>query len=324
MTPRGIFIFAAFMQIAGAAVAQGQDAAVTAEKQAPIKSILPGAYGKIELRHSVARRMEGQDVTNDIPKLDIRPTLGSTFFNDRVDTSFTWIFRKTADTAKVSKLVLFNETKWNVVQGKYGDIGPYAVTYQSNDQSFSESYVGFDANLKRDVAIAGGTLAFSGYMEPLAVIRSGKSSAESKVNVRNDTGNDSFSLDNSGATDVEQRDPTIWNYSAVDTRFKPDAVEGFYVGLGVELAQKWDPKYSAKIVDGETRVENDGYATSAVTTNVFRLGYKVSDAVTVAGALRQNIGGYYGQGVGETSPDPTGYWGATRWESRLALQASLF
>jgi hypothetical protein len=211
-----------------------------------------------------------------------------------------------------------------LLQGKYGDIGPYAVTYQSNDQSFSQSYVGLDANLKKDVVISGGTLAFSGYVEPLAVLNSGKSSAENKVDVRNDTGNDNFALDDKGSTQIEQRDPTIWNYSAVETRFKPDAVKDFYVGLGIELSQKWEPKYVATTAGDDTDVENDGYATSALTSNVFKLGYKVSDAVTVAGALRQHTGGYYQQGVGESRPDPTGYWGATRWESRLALQATLF
>jgi hypothetical protein len=115
---RGIKVaLVALSALTGITTAQAQDAAVSAEKQAPIKSILPGSYGKVELRHSVARRMEGDEVTNDLPKMDVRPTLGSTFFDGRLDTSFTWIFRKTPDTAKVSKLILFNETKWNVLQG---------------------------------------------------------------------------------------------------------------------------------------------------------------------------------------------------------------
>lgn len=321
---RGIKLALAVLSLTGAATAQAQEPAISAEKQAPMKMILPGSYGKLEVRHSTTRRMEGDDVTNDVPKLDIRPTLGSTFFDGSLDTSFTWIFRKTADTAKVTKLVMFNESKWNVVQGKYGDFGPYAVTYQSNDQSFSDSYVGFDGNLKTDLALESGKLSFTGYVEPLAHLRSGKSSAESKVSVRNDTGKDSFALDETGSTEIEQRDPTLWNYSGVEARFRPNLLPSLYAGVGVDLSQKWEPKYAAKTIDGDTRVENDGYATSAITTNVFRLGYKVSDAVSIAGALRQNIGGYYQQGVGESRPDPTGYWGATRWESRLAVLATLF
>lgn len=318
------FAIAACLQLVGAAYARAQDAAVNAEKQAPIKSILPGAYLKMEVRHSVARRMESTDVTNDVPKIDVRPTIGSAFFDGKLDTSFTWIFRKTAETAKVTKLIMFNESKWSVFQTPNVDIGPYAVIYQSHDQSFSEAYVGLDASLKKDVTIAGGVLALSGYIEPLAVLHSGKSAAETRVNVRNETGNEAFALDSKGATDMEQRDATIWNFSAIEARMKPDAVKGAYLGLGIELSQKWDPKYAAKSADGDTRVEKSGYAATAVTTNVFRLGYKVSDSLTLAGAIRQNIGGYYDQGVGESRPDPTGYWAATRWESRLALQATLF
>lgn len=322
---RGInFVLTSLIALTGAVNAQAQEAAISAEKQAPLKTILPGSYGRLELRHSVARRMEGEEVTNDIPKLDIRPTLGSSFFDGRLDTSFTWIFRKTADTAKVSKLILFNESKWTVLQGKYGDIGPYALTYQSDGQSFSESYVGFDANLKRDLVATAGTFSLKGYMEPLAAIRSGKNSGENKVSVRNDTGNENFALSSPDSAEIEQRDPTLWNYSGVEARFKPNLLPELYVGLGVDLAQKWDPKYVATEDEGDTSVELDGYATSAVTTNVFRLGYKLSDSTTIAGALRQNIGGYYQQGVGEDRPDPTGYWGGTRWESRVALQATLF
>lgn len=315
-----LFAILAFLGVA----AKAQEAAISAEKQAPIKTTFPGSYGKLELRHSVARRMDGDSVTNDVPKLDVRPTLGSTFFDGKFDTSFTWIFRKTADSTKISKLILFNESKWTVLQGRYGDIGPYAVTYQSNDQSFSESYVGFDANLKKDVPITTGILALKGYMQPLAVLQSGKNSSDHKVNVRNDTGNDGFALDGGGNTEIEQRDPTLWNYSGAEAQYKPSVVQGLYVGLGVELSQKWQPKYVAKSVDNETRVEMDGYEATSLTTNVFKLGYKMSKTMTVAGAIRQNIGGYYEQGVGETKPDPTGYWGPTRWESRLALQATLF
>jgi hypothetical protein len=318
------FILTSLIALTGAVNAQAQDAATSAEKQAPLKTILPGSYGRLELRHSVARRMEGEEVTNDIPKLDIRPTLGSTFFDGRFDTSFTWIFRKAADTTAVKKLILYNESKWTLLEGRFGDIGPNALTYQSDDQSFNESYVGIDANLKRDFAADHGTITLSGYMGPAAAIRSGKDSQENKVSVRNDTGNDNFALDSTGSTEIEQRDPTLWNYSGVQARFKPSLLPEFYVGLGVDLAQKWDPKYAASEVEGDTRVERVGYATSAVTSNVLKLGYKVSDDVTVAGALRQNVGGYYQQGLGEDSPDPTGYWGATRWESRLSLQATLY
>ena len=141
-----MFVLVSGLSFAGVATAEdtAATAPVSAEKQAPIKSILPGAYANVEVRHDTWREVDAEGKkTNDIPYMQFRPTLGTTLFDDKVDTAFTWVFKKAPDTNKVTKSYMMNVTQWKVIDEKLGNIGPYFEMYQTgNGQSFSDNMVG--------------------------------------------------------------------------------------------------------------------------------------------------------------------------------------
>src|SRR4051794_2181102 len=93
---KGMIALIAGVAFSGGASAPDQ-AAVSAEKQAPIKTLIPGAYDKVEVRHDVLRQMNKDTVDDDVRQVNVRPTLGLTMFNDAVDTSFTYVFKHSAD-----------------------------------------------------------------------------------------------------------------------------------------------------------------------------------------------------------------------------------
>src|SRR4051812_13415513 len=107
----------ALLGLALASVATAQDnASVSAEKTSGIKTIVPGAYGKLEVRHTTLQEnLEGTDGNvNNIPALSFRPTLGTTLFDGKVDTNFTWIFTKKPDVVPVARSYFYNITTWTV------------------------------------------------------------------------------------------------------------------------------------------------------------------------------------------------------------------
>ncbi len=313
---------AAVMAFSSSAFAQ--QAAVSASNVSPVKALIPGAYARLELRHVTSSKFDAQqDMVSQVPQLQIRPTIGASFFDERVDTSFVWVFTRKAENAAIQRATLFNESKWNVLKGEAGDLGPYALIYQDHGNSYGEAYVGLDGNLTKTIKLGAGDLTFKGNFEPLALFRSAKTASTDKVEVRNGTGNSAFSLTGSGDTKIEQRTPTLYNATALEAGLKPSIAQKFYVGLGLELTQKWQPKYVARTEDGVTSADEDGYATSVQTTNLFKVRYKASDRISVAGTVRQNLAGYYEEGITTTKPDPTGGWANTRWETRLAVTADL-
>ncbi len=325
---KAIFVLVSSLSVAGVATAQDQ-AAVSAEKQSGIKTILPGAYGNIEMRHSTLRVMdEDNKVVNDVPSLTARPTLGSTFFNEKVDTAFTWVFRKKPDTTVVERYYLMNVTQIKAIDGKYGNIGPYFETYQKNGQSFEESYIGLYGELNKDLELAAGKVSFNGYSQPVGLFRDAHSAnlEANQIEPRNETSQETLSLtdDENGAT-IQQRDPSVFHFYGASAKFAPAAVKGFSVKGSVDLLNRYDPKYVTKETDdGDARTELDGYAVSGLTLNRIILGYKISDTLSVANQFRQYIGGIYGQSIDAQHADKTGQVGNYRFENRLQLTATLF
>ncbi len=325
---KAIFVLVSGLSVAGIASAQDQ-AAVSAEKQSGIKTLLPGAYANVELRHSTLRTVdEDNKVVNDVPAMQARPTVGSTFFNDKVDTAFTWVFKKSADTNFISKSYLLNITQIKAVEGKYGNIGPYFETYQSNGQSFNESDIGLYGELTNSFDLSAGKLALTAYTEPVGVFmdKHTASGDGNKIAPRNETSQEKLSLNEAGDDTIQQRDPTIANYYGVNAKFSPEALKGFSVKGAVDLLSQWKPKYATKETeDGETRTELTGYETRGFTMNRIILGYKISDTLSIANQFRQYIGGIYGTSIDSTHPDQSvAGVGTNRFENRLQLTATLF
>jgi hypothetical protein len=320
---KALFAVVAGMTVAG--VASAQDAATTtAEKKAPIQTLLPGAYANAEIRHSTKRSITEDDkVANDIPNLQLRPSLGTTLFDGMVDTSFNWIFIKRPDQVVIDKSTMYNATQWDLVQGKLGHIGPYAEIYPQTDGGYN-SLLGFYGELTPSFPVPGGELSTLAYVQPVAEYSSKNyADANQQMTPENKTERDSLSLNDEGTDTIEQRDSTIYNYTGGAVKYKPAAVAGFSVGLGVDFCQTWKPKYETKEVDGDLRTELSGYEATALSINKLTLGYKLTDKLSLSSQLRQNIGGFYGESVTTDRPDRTGNVGNTRWETRVSVIATI-
>ncbi len=331
---KAIFVLVSGLSLAGVAAAEDQPAAVTAEKAAPIKSILPGAYGNVEVRHSTLRLVDtdGKKV-NDIPALSVRPTLGTTLFDDKVDTAFTWVFKKAPDTNKITKSYLVNITQWKVLDGAIGNIGPYSEVYQANGASFNDALIGLSGELNKDFALPGATIALNGYWNPVAEYMDGHTNGgkDNQVATRNETSQEKLfltgSTDDADANKVQQRDPNLLNQYGASAKYKPEAVKGLSLGLGSDIINKFHPKYTTKeTASGEPRTEQDGYATSGLSITKIMVGYKLSDKVSLTGQFRQYTGGTYAKAIDSSHPDASGFLGGrdARFETRLQMVATLF
>jgi hypothetical protein len=314
------FSFGVIAAVVGVVMATSAQAQVKAEKSA-LRKAEENVYGRLETRHTTNRKMEGSEVTNDIPKLDARPTLGTVI--GKLDLSATTIFTKRADTTKIEKTVTYSELSYDLLSGKYGSIKPYAYTEMNpNSGNVNQHEIGADLDTSYAIPTTIGSVTLSAFQYTYGVFHSGK--GQPSVAVRNESGR-GLALAGDNQDEIKQRDPEVDSYTGVGVKLAPVAVPGLTVGLSNEVRKFWVPKYVAKDVAGDQRVELDGYRDSSGSITKFAVGYKLNDKVTLTNSLRHNVAGFYAQGIDDSNANGDKMAGLTsRWENRLILSATLF
>lgn len=307
--------------VAGVAISGSAFAQVAAQKSA-LRKAEEAIYGRIETRHTTVRQMNAKDeIVNDIPKLDARPTIGTVI--GKLDISGTTIFTKRADTTKIEKTVTYTELTYNMLEGAYGSIHPYAYTeLNPNSGNVSTHQIGADLDTSYAIPTVVGGVTLSAFQYTYGVFTSGKGQAD--VAVRNETGRGSLSLAGESEDQIKQRDPEIDSYTGVGVKLAPAALPGFTVGLSNELRNFWVPKYVAKDVEGDQTVQLDGYARNGVAISKFSMGYKINDKLNLTNSLRHYTKGMYEAALNTENTDAKQTGIGYRWENRLILTANVF
>lgn len=309
------------------ASATAQDAKLSAEKKAPLQQLLPGSYGMVELRHSTNEFRDTDTKTSDInPYVDVRPTLGSTFYNDKLDTAFTWIFRKTPESVALQKssVGFYNETMFTVFENENFKFFPYLYVEQGSlGDNFSAADIGPHLDVKQAYKLSAGELTVAGFVEPLVEFYSGKGAKSlKKMKVKNSTDRDyTLAPDEPEVVEVEQKDPRFYNTTEVMVKFVPAKLSALSFSLGADYLQNWMPKYKDTEKAGTVDVELDGYAVTSAVLNKFTVGYKINDTFTVTNSARYAVGGAYAETY-DQDDEVTGM--KARFENRLSLNATLF
>jgi hypothetical protein len=313
-------LFAVIASSSVAGVAFGEEA-VQAEKKAPIQQLLPNAYGSVEVRHSTLRKMEGDKLVDDSPSLSVRPSIGSTFFDGKLDSYFTLRYSKKPDSVRINKSFTDNETFLTLVKNDIGAIKGYAYTVMAGEDSFADTSLGLYADAAKSLDIVGGSLKLSAYSNPTAGYKSGKQAAADKAPAADRT---SLSLKEDD-TKVEQQDPSIGHTFGGGVRYAPAAVKGLSFGPSVDFGQAWTPKYEmVETTDGNAKQQLNGYATRSATMTRLVVSYKLSDATTLTSQIRGLTAGYWEEGVSVSKPEEALGYGANRFEARVSLSTNLF
>lgn len=314
--------------VVASTLAQAQDATVSAEKKAPLQQLLPGAYGLLEVRHATNEQFDVEtDTRNVIPYLDLRPTVGSTFYNGKLDTAFTWIFRKNPDSVRIVKhdVGFYNETTYTVFQNDYVKFFPYLYVQQGSigSNSFALVDVGPHVDVKTSFKTDMGELTLSGFVEPLAEFYSGAGAKQSAMKKVKNSTDDTYTLapSDTAQTEIEQKDPSLLSTTELALSFVPAKLSGLNVSLAANYLQNWTPRYEDPAGDADINPELAGYETNDAVMNKFTLSYKLNDSLTLANSARYTVGGAYEK----TYDKDLGVSGVSaRFENRLTLTATLF
>ena len=317
---------------AAAPAATAAAPAVKSEVKSPIQQLLPGAYSSLEMRHTTLRNMNHDQVVNDATNISARPTIGTSLFDGKVDTSFTWIFTKYSGTTAVTKTDVYNDTFITALDSeKAGSLKLEVYTYQNpnanriGDGRFEESDISlnFESPPSWEIPTAAGKFGLYLFSQVAGVaLTNGKDQPVDTVGGTNGHTREEFGLAAApeGGDDTKvttpRRDPQLFNITYIQAYTKPVLVEGLRLSVGTEADTIWTPRYEAEEAGAnDNRIKLAGYKVYRGIINKYGVSYKLSDKVSVINQLRQNIGGYYAEGLNSDK--------GSRWENRLILNATL-
>jgi hypothetical protein len=279
--------------------------AATGEEIKPLKKtaaqqLSDGLYGKVESR---LQSFQATDANGDVQRyrlLALRPKLGTTLMNEKLDIGLTTPVTNAQYSAKTERPQSELETNLSLFEHKNLTVGIYTVHYLKSNEKPYAGYADLDITVKRERDFAGvGKLEGSFLIEPEAQLTTSKVPAT--VTRAERVGGVALA-ESESAPEVEQKETTKALYMYPALGFSPSAVAGLRLGLGAIFASTYQPKYIQVINDdGTSKLKDDGYKVTRETQMRYTVNYKVSDTVSVYNQLRQNFVGYLEKAQAEKS-----------------------
>lgn len=297
--------------------------ATSAEKTAPAISLIPGAYAKFEMRHTALRYETGDSVDKDRLNLAARPTLGSTFFDGRIDTAFTWIFQKSNSEGFAKRADLFNDTFLTVVDAGNGGtikLEGYSISGTKSHFYNTDLSVNYESPDTWEIPVAANKVGLYVINQLGTSLTPASDTGEVPVKRSSDRSGADLGLTGAGQDSVKQRTPTSWNVFYTKVYVKPALVTGLTLSVGSELDTVWQPKYT-EALDHDS-IQQDGYHLGKSTITKYAVSYKVNDKITILNQLRQYGNGFYEARLDSAQANAIGV--NYRWENRLVMEATLF
>jgi len=159
--------------IGGVAFAGSAAAAeLAATKAAPIQSIFPNAYSEVELSHHLKRQPAA---SADNSRVDATYKLGSTFFDNTLDSFFVVGTRKYVDSARFEAKAVDWETYLTAYSNDFMAIKPYVlaslphVDHAGNHQN-TKGRFGVQLPLNYEVSTPAGAVSLGAYYDGAARI----------------------------------------------------------------------------------------------------------------------------------------------------------
>jgi len=311
--------------IAGNAMAED----VKSAKEAPAKVLFPHSYGVLSLRQyekvRVAKDAAGEDAyAGTTPYGQTRLTIGSTWFEGRLDTSATLFVQKETASTQLKTLTPELIAEYRPVTGEYGYVKPYVDMFPAFQGAVSFGDLGVENLAKLPLTTPVGKLVLSGAVDVSTRLVGGKQ----KVKVEGTPGDGALAL----TQDREGNSLTVQQDQSLNTRYNTKAaldiaaLRGLSVYGQVEYFRVFNPKYAFAATEADnTRLA--GYKADSWTETSADVSYKFNDTVSLSNTLLFSSVGFYQKDVNTTAAEVKGQspdHQPSRWTNRLMLTANLF
>ena len=301
---------------------------VQSSKEAPAKTLLPNAYGLMSVRSYQKVRYDnnaqGQDeYAGTSPYGQARLTLGSTWFEGKLDTSATLFVEKSTGTTQVDTLAPELIADYKPLSNENGYVKTYGDWYPAFHNQPSQGQFGVETGVMAPIATGIGLLTFSGELDVSTWLVGGKETSA----VGGDTTQPGLSLapDEEGNYSTMTADQSLLTLYGAKAALELGAVPGLSTYALVEFNRKFAPNYVADAEESDSKKLN-GYTAASFTETSLDVSYKVNETVTLSNTVFNRTNGFYQKSydVASVEADKPSGTESFRWMNRLMLTATLF
>lgn len=290
-------------------------ASVEASKSAPLQSILPNAYGKVDVRHYFHRKTLGADnkLTYD-PMFQPRLVLGSKFFEGRLDSQVIFGAENKTGTAHNSATMGDKgtriENEFTVYKNDYVSFIPllYIQLPKSTDEvrKPTKAELGIDIPVQYPVHTSAGIFAFEGEFtgktyfssrpdaEDRVALRDSDDRVITKNNIDLEKGMSltdaqkksmNLSADDKGVYKVNPNGRTFNTYFAVGASYAPS----FVTGLKTTVLSQYETTYvpvmeydrNSKTISNRKSGTRNVYTAAFEPSYLWRVKYEINPTYSV-------------------------------------------
>ncbi|MEZ4743541.1 MAG: hypothetical protein R3B45_14035 [Bdellovibrionota bacterium] len=292
---------------------------VEATKVAPMTSVLPNFYSLIQLRHytNVALTDNSTEGTNVFA--EGRYYLGSTFMDGKLDANVALRLRKETQTNTLKQQSTYIWLAYSALKTDNFDISPYADIRLPINGSGTTANLGVYSEVGQKIATAAGVIKIGAAADTQGQFSSRTKNTE--VTGLTDSDKDKFKGFLVGEENSEvptDAAPILAEYNVHVIVSDIAKVKGLSAGLTSYVDRKFEAKMEPTVIDGEERIAMTGYSASNNAYNLYTLGYKFDNGVSIANETYQWFDGVFASRINgdNAASNP-------RWTNLVKVSTSL-
>lgn len=273
---------------------------VTASK-IQLRDWFPTAYSVLSLRQYNEAIHDAKDPTG---VLQLRYSLGSKFFDERLDTSLTLAVNKRYETKRVEDSDTISQrlpeffASYELIDHELLEIKPYTVVNLPIDDKSLAVSVGSTIQTNYDMDVAGGKVSIGGGAD-LWLTQS--EYGETEVRVGKDADRTSLikhpkmSLRGEGEGEEEgytiEEDYTRFGSDyGIWASYEPGMIDGLTVGLSSVYRVRYTPEFEA---NADNKPERRGYNNDDKVESSVSVSYNVTDDLSISNDFYYYVDGFF-------------------------------
>ncbi len=281
-----LFAVAGVALMATSAMAQ---TVTSTQKAAEPDTLYSNMYSMIDLRSYQLRKYDGDKLVGQPKWMESRFTLGTKAFDKKLDMMIIPRFGKNDHETHVTVLAPLLYVEYTALESAFGTFAVMGDgAGMGPDNSYNYMFIGpkyYTPNYEVSTAI--GTVKANAFAEASVEVTSRKNTT-SVI----DQDRDAFRLATNGSETVDQEENAGRIVVYPNVTLDLNAIKGLYIGAAIEYDRYFTPtyEYDANAAD---KASFKGYTDNTYTETSGRIGYKVSDKLTISNTLYARSKGFY-------------------------------
>lgn len=267
------------------------------KNQAPIQKLLPNSYANVQLRGYYSETVKKANNSSNLdPKIQVRATLGSTFFDGMLDSNLVVGANNYLGKDKKSNLVTYRGTflsnKLTVYENDFVSVVPYLNVKLPSGEYGTNAALGLSVPVSYDLDTKAGSFDFKVGFDAKTYLAS-KTDSSNQMDLLDEQGNKmtkathkdlGFSLNKKDEYQVGADSRSYKGQVGVGVEFSPKVLPGLELELAGEFSQKYVPVMEYSSAD-KTVASKYNLKEKSEQTYKAAVSYELTESLSLSNSL---------------------------------------